>query len=529
MVSGGLLSATKAENIKYLRSRRQFPLRTQPTIPNTIESKYTNLKQCIEKEASEVECKAKAPWISESTWKLIDSRASKSKCNSFRMGERQRLSRRIKRALNRDRKQRTTDAGEEIEQHLREGRLKTAWNKLQHWYRHSGNRPPKPTRLDLKKVTLEYKELYKDTTPPGDPINIEITPHAINDDIPTDDEIATAVRKLRNGKAPGHSGVRAEHLKALLHRAKKENATDEDRMGWDQTCTLIQKIFENGDIPEEMTWTILVLIPKSSGGTRGIGLLEIFWKVCSSIINNRLQQSVEFHEALHGFREYRGTGTASLDAKLQMQLAQIRGIPLYQIFLDLSKAYDMLDRNRTLQLLQRYGMGERLLKILTNFWSSLRVVARQQGYYGDPFKSKRGTTQGDIISPTIFNIIVDAIVRAWYHQLESENLSDKVRAVFFADDGHIYSNDAEALQRALEIIVQLFERMGLQTNPTKTKAMVCAPNPTVTRICTPAYKRRMEEINNNSTTEPLPTYSERKRQQIECEICHARLQARSIA
>jgi hypothetical protein len=212
-----------------------------------------------------------------------------------------------------------------------------------------------------------------------------------------------------------------------------------------------------------------------------------------------------------------------------MQLAQIRGIPLYQIFLDLSKAYDMLDRNRTLQLLQRYGMGERLLKILTNFWSSLRVVARQQGYYGDPFKSKRGTTQGNIISPTIFNIIVDAIVRAWYHQLESENLSDKVRAVFFADDGHIYSNDAEALQRALEIIVQLFERMGLQTNPTKTKAMVCAPNPTVTRICTPAYKRRMEEINNNSTTEPLPTYSERKRQQIECEICHARLQARSIA
>jgi hypothetical protein len=179
----------------------------------------------------------------------------------------------------------------------------------------------------------------------------------------------------------------------------------------------------------------------------------------------------------------------------------------------------MLDHNRTLQLLQWYGMGEWLLKVLTNFWNSLRVVADS----GDPFKSERGTTQGDIISPTIFNIIVDAIVRAWYHQLESENLSDKVWAVFYADDGHIYSNDAEALQRALEIIVQLFERMGLQTNPTKTKAMVCAPNPTITRICSPAYKRRMEEINNNSTTEPLPTYSERKRQQIECKICHARL------
>jgi hypothetical protein len=118
MVSGGLLSATKAENIKYLRSRWRFPLRTQPTIPNTIESEYTNLKQCIEKEASEVERKAKAPRISDSTWKLINSRASKSKCNSFQLGKRQRLSRRIKRALNRDRKQWTIDAGEEIEQHL---------------------------------------------------------------------------------------------------------------------------------------------------------------------------------------------------------------------------------------------------------------------------------------------------------------------------------------------------------------------------------------------------------------------------
>jgi hypothetical protein len=68
-----------------------------------------------------------------------------------------------------------------------------------------------------------------------------------------------------------------------------------------------------------------------------------------------------------------------------MHLAHIRGTPLYQIFLDLSKAYDTLDRTRTLQLLQRYGMRERILQVLTNFWNSLKVIARQQGYYGDPF------------------------------------------------------------------------------------------------------------------------------------------------
>jgi hypothetical protein len=137
---------------------------------------------------------------------------------------------------------------------------------------------------------------------------------------------------------------------------------------------------QTGNIPEEMTWSILVLIPKSSGGTCGIGLLEILWKVCSSIINNRLQEAITFHDALHGFQPGRGTGTAMIDAKLNMQLAHINSIPLYQIFLlDLSKAYDTLDRSCTLQILQDYGLGPQLLRLLTNFWNSTQVVARQQG------------------------------------------------------------------------------------------------------------------------------------------------------
>ena len=41
------------------------------------------------------------------------------------------------------------------------------------------------------------------------------------------------------------------------------------------------------------------------------------------------------------------------------------------------------------------------------------MVARAGGYYGETFKGYRGVTQGDPLSPTIFNVVVDAVVSHW--------------------------------------------------------------------------------------------------------------------
>ena len=41
------------------------------------------------------------------------------------------------------------------------------------------------------------------------------------------------------------------------------------------------------------------------------------------------------------------------------------------------------------------------------------MVARAGSYYGKGFKGERGVTQGDLLSPTIFNVVVDAVVRHW--------------------------------------------------------------------------------------------------------------------
>ena len=78
-------------------------------------------------------------------------------------------------------------------------------------------------------------------------------------------------------------------------------------------------------------------------------MVEFTWKVMAVILHRRLTTGIKLHDTLHGFREGRGTGTTTLEAKLLQQLAAMRKEVLYVIFFDLTKAYDALDRSRSLE------------------------------------------------------------------------------------------------------------------------------------------------------------------------------------
>ena len=54
-----------------------------------------------------------------------------------------------------------------------------------------------------------------------------------------------------------------------------------------------------------------------------------------------------------------------------------------------------------------------MIRLLREYWNKPKMVARAGGYYGTGFKGERGVTQGDPLSPTIFNVVVDAVVRHW--------------------------------------------------------------------------------------------------------------------
>ena len=114
-----------------------------------------------------------------------------------------------------------------------------------------------------------------------------------------------------------------------------------------------------------MCYSTVVLLPKSDGGQRGIGLQDTLWKVVSAIVDSRCKSKIEFHDALHGYVAHRGTGTAIAEPKLFQQLAAISQRTSWEVFVDLRKAFNCVDRPCTLEILEQYGVGPWVLRILT--------------------------------------------------------------------------------------------------------------------------------------------------------------------
>jgi hypothetical protein len=81
-----------------------------------------------------------------------------------------------------------------------------------------------------------------------------------------------------------------------------------------------------------------------------------------------------------------------IEAKLTQQLTHIEQTPFYGEFVDLTKAFDAMDRERCLQLLGEYGVGPKMTRLIRHFWDEAMNICRASGNYRVPFKSGRGVT-----------------------------------------------------------------------------------------------------------------------------------------
>ena len=118
--------------------------------------------------------------------------------------------------------------------------------------------------------------------------------------------------------------------------------------------------------------------------------METIWEVWTSIVSSRLQNSIVLHDVLHGFRQRRGKGTATMEANLEQQVVGIVHVPLFQVFLGVRKAYNLIYQGRCMEILREYGLGPRLQRLLQRYWDGKRVVTKSGKYYYNPSSREEG-------------------------------------------------------------------------------------------------------------------------------------------
>jgi hypothetical protein len=214
----------------------------------------------------------------------------------------------------------------------------------------------------MEKQTAERIDLYQQCDSPGLLVAINVAPVDVRDDAPTDGEIRAAVTELTNGCSGGASCMRAEHLKEWLRGMKLEEdpETGQNNVGagdrWRALAWLVQAGWDKGRIPLQLGWVVTVLIPKGGRDYQGIGLVEPIWKVIKQVMDHQLEM-IALHNSLHGCRNGQGTGTAVIKAKLTQQLAHIEQAPFYGVFINLRKAFDAMDWEWCLFMLEGQGIG----------------------------------------------------------------------------------------------------------------------------------------------------------------------------
>ena len=148
------------------------------------------------------------------------------------------------------------------------------------------------------------------------------------------------------------------------------------------------------------------------------------------ILQARLQQYVnhELPDFQAGFRKGRGTRDQIANICWIIKKAREFQKNIYFCFLDYAKAFDCMDHNKLWKILKQMGIPDHLNCLLRNLYAGQKATVRTGHGTTDWFQIGKGLRQGCILSPCLFNLYAEYIMRnteGWKkHKLESRLLGE---------------------------------------------------------------------------------------------------------
>ena len=181
---------------------------------------------------------------------------------------------------------------------------------------------------------------------------------------------------------------------------------------------LILKVWRQEHVPED--WRDAVVIPLFKKGDRKvcdnyrpISLLSVAGKVLVMILEKRMREIIEpqLAEGQCGFRRDRGTVDQIFVTRMISEMAVQHRVMLYASFVDLSKAFDSVPRDKMWDMLRQLGIPEKLIRLVQELYRDLQARVRAEDGLSEAFKVDTGVRQGCILSPLLFIAFMDGILR----------------------------------------------------------------------------------------------------------------------
>ncbi|KAM7295203.1 hypothetical protein ISCGN_024708 [Ixodes scapularis] len=244
---------------------------------------------------------------------------------------------------------------------------------------------------------------------------------------PTDGELSRAARRVDAKTAMGRDEIPMSLIQGLGPRMRAlvaENLTE---------------ILADAQVPETWKETRMKLLYKGKGekadlgNYRPISITSVLYRMCTQIIRTKLQKWAEETEVLgelqNGFRTGRCIEDNLFVVTQCIEVAVQEGRPLYAAFLDISKAYDTVDRNILWSRLRGLGINEADVNLLQALYAGVSVRIEWEGHMTRRLPVPRGLRQGcNPFSCTGCSF-------KWLVDLKNQLLSRQLLSGFFCADG----------------------------------------------------------------------------------------------
>ena len=249
----------------------------------------------------------------------------------------------------------------------------------------------------------------------------------------TQKEVEEGIHKLENNKASGNDSISNEMLKA----------------GIKILSPLINNLFNSIQIYEYYPdlWGIGMISPllKSNDpidpdNYRGITINSCFSKLFTKLMNDRLTKYIEDNELINrnqiGFRKGHRTSDHVFVLKTLIDKYFNSGKKLYVCFIDFKKAYDTIWREGLYYKLLKMGINQKFIKLLINLYSGIKSCVNLGKGITKEFNSKVGLKQGCNLSPNLFNLYINDIIKCFdTNESKPANLlTENINCLLYADD-----------------------------------------------------------------------------------------------